>query len=107
MATFTAFTDLGQRTDLRRLNVELLTRTPMQQFQYVDVTFSAANTDTGVPHTLQVSDANAVRWQVVSINANTNVYRNTTGTAIAWQGNQVWLRAGAVCVARLIVFVEN
>ncbi len=106
MAVFPAFADTGQRKNLETLNQEMLTRTPVQQFQYVDVTFSAANTDTGIPHTLKVSDVNAVRWVMVSVNAAASIYRSTTGAATPWQANQIWLRASAICIARLYVFVE-
>ena len=62
--------------------------------------------DVDVPHALNPTNAETVRWIIVTIDANTAVYRDTSGTAKAWQVGHIWLRAGAACDARLLLFIE-
>jgi hypothetical protein len=60
-----------------------------------------------IPHTLNPADGNLVRWHVVTLDADTTIYRNPAGTARTWTPTQIWLRSGAACHARLLLFLER
>lgn len=82
------------------LDDALTKSTPVQQWQYVSVTFNAnANGDTDIPHRLKVTDPYAVDFQVLNLKLTAApgtvpvVYRNMAGTARPWQNNFLVLRS--------------
>ncbi len=79
---------------------------PFGNWQYVDVTFPGG-VDVDIPHTLKVTDVEGVRWLVCMISGDTTVYKDLTITRKPWQVGHIWLRTGAACTARLLLFLER
>lgn len=78
----------------------------MGRFAYVDVEFTAADTDTDIAHTLKPGRPDNVRWLVVSRDADVAVYRDGSATALPWQDTFIWLRSTAAANVRLLLFIE-
>ncbi len=92
---------------VRKVN-SLWRSSPIASWQYVDVTFTGAGTDTDIAHTLDPkAEIENVRWEVVAIDADTTIYRDPAPTRRPWQATHIWLRAGAACHARLLLFLER
>lgn len=95
--------DRGPSTE--RLN--LLKLLPFGQYEYVDVTFAAADTDTLIPYSiLRPENVNAVRWLDVTPGAG-RVYRAADPNRQSWGLNYVILRNSAAGVTRLLLFLER
>lgn len=80
----------------------------------MDVVFNAtANVDTDIPHALDPSDPESVRWVVVRVQLSAApatppvVYVDTSATRRPWQVGQIYLRCTLASVtARLLLFLE-
>jgi hypothetical protein len=91
---------------------------PFKRFEYVDVTFGAADTDTVIPYTiLRPNDVERVRWLDVTPNTvvtgtttetRVDVYRSNLPGRLAWGPGYVVLRATAAnYTTRLLLFLER
>jgi len=101
-----AFTPDEQQA-LQRERVARLRSTPISRYVYVDVSFDTANQDTDIAlGDLKPQDPDAVRWVPVSLSTAATIYRDLSGTAVAWQQSHIKLRSSAICDARLLLFVE-
>jgi hypothetical protein len=77
---------------------------PYTAFQYVDVTFSTANTDYPIAHTLQPANPEDIDYEVVRKDRAGDLYHDQTGTRKAWGTGYIILRcsvASAVMTLRL------
>lgn len=84
-----------------------LTQIPFGQYEYVDVSFAAADTDTLIPTTLKVENPKFVRWLDVTPNvgAFVRIYRATGSEVVE---NNLKLRCNIANYAtRLLLFVER
>lgn len=90
---------------------------PFRRYEYVTVTFTAANTDTVIPYAiLRPNAVDDVRWldvtpsTVVSgaTETPTTVYRSQLPTRLAWGQGYIVLRATtAGYQTRLLLFLER
>jgi hypothetical protein len=85
----------------------LLRMLPVGQYEYVDATFAAADTDTVIPYTiLKPEDFNDVRW--IDVTPQTGkVYRAIDPNKVAWGQNYVILRSTVAGTTRLLLFLER
>lgn len=87
------------------------------QYEFVDVTFTAANTDTVIPYSvLKPEDPNDVRWfdvtqKAVNVGGTdtlAHVYQSGLPSALAWAQGYIVLRATVAGYStRLKLFVER
>ena len=86
---------------------QLLQMLPLGQYEYVDVTFAAADTDTTIPYTrLKTEDYNSVRF--IDITPSTGkVYRAAHPNKTAWGLNYMILRCTVAQTTRLLLFLER
>lgn len=101
------------------------TSVPFAKFEYVSVTFSAADTDTDIPITLNPTDPEAVRWIVVGTEGTATalvggwdgpvvslslspsaIYRDGSASRRAWTPTTIWLRSQQAGTFRLLLFLE-
>jgi hypothetical protein len=93
----------GRPTDSARVE-----RTPFGRFTYVDVTFTLANANTAVPHTLKVPDSNAVRYEVIRKDRACDVYEDFSPNRRTWKPNLIYLKCDtAGAQVRLRLFTER
>lgn len=86
----------------------LLPRIPFAKVQFLTVVFSAANTDTIVPHTLLTDRPTEVRYLPVGQSAAGSVYHDTSATARQWGSDFLILRCStAPNTVRLLLFTER
>ncbi len=90
---------LGLRADWDRARLAQERTAPLRAYQYVDVTFLTADTDTAVPHQLGTPDT--LCWVPCQLSAGAVVYR-APGTAATT--STLVLRASAPCVCRLLLW---
>jgi hypothetical protein len=89
--------------DLRRLEEQ----SAIARWRYVDVVFTAADTDTAVAHDFKGLDPEEIRWVTLAVEGDAYVYRAARGTRTAFSVDQIFLRASAPCAARLLLLVEH
>ena len=87
------------------------------QYEYVTVTFQAANTETTIPYTvLRTEDPESVRWidvtpgavDVASVDTPVAVYRSGLPGRLAWGTGYIVLKASvAGYTTRLKLFLER
>jgi hypothetical protein len=90
---------------------------PFKRYEYVTVTFGAANTDLVIPYSiLRPTDLESVRWMDVSpttvysggSETVAHVYRSQDPTRLAWGANYIVLRATVANYStRLLLFLER
>ncbi len=87
--------------------LELFKLMPIGQYEYVDVTFAAADTDTVISYSIiRPEDFNSVRWIDVTPNAG-RVYRAVDPNKRNWESGYVILRSTAIGSTRLMLFLER
>ncbi len=87
--------------------LEIFKLLPFGQYEYVDVTFTVADTDTVINYnTLRPEDVNAIRWLDVTP-STARVYRAVAPNRTNWAPGYVILRATAACTTRLLLFLER
>ena len=96
---------------------------PFARFQYVTLTATAADTDIDVPHDLNPTNPEEVRWIVVGTEGTASatvggwdgpiaavssgsIYRDASASRKAWQPGYIWLRAMHPGTFRLLLFLE-
>ena len=99
------------------LNPDLLQHLSDGQYEFVNVTFQAADTDTIIPYTrLTPEDPTEVRWIEITPNAVNvggtdtvpNLYQSALPTAQAWVRGYIVLRSSvAGYTTRLKLFLER
>lgn len=90
---------------------------PFRRFEYVDVTFQKANTDTVIPYSiLRPNSIESIRWMdvtpgtVVSGSSETPayVYKSNLPSRLAWAPGYIVLRATQDTYStRLLLFLER
>ena len=94
--------------DVPFLERQLVAFSPVARWQYVTVTFGSANTDYDIPHTLRVTDPEAVNYQVVRADRATSIYHNQAAGRTTWKPGYILLRSSiANAVVRLLLTVEQ
>lgn len=87
-------------------------RIPFSKFDFVDVTFGSANADTDIPHDLDPSDPESVRffpiqWEFTSTPATVPVvYKDSGVNKMSWQSTHIYLRSTVAGTCRLLLFLE-
>jgi hypothetical protein len=86
---------------------QLLRMLPQGQYEYVDVTFAAADTDTVITYSsLAPEDFNAIRW--IDVTPGTGrVYRASNPDRTTWKQGYVILRSTVAGTTRLLLFLER
>lgn len=80
---------------------------PFSQYQYVDVVFTTADSDTFIEHQLKTDDPEAIRYEVVSRDRAGDVYHDYSAARRAWKPGYLLLRcATAGARVRLRLFTE-
>jgi hypothetical protein len=85
---------------------QLLRMLPQGQYEYVDVSFAMADTDTVIPTSLVPEDPNSIRWIDVTPSSG-KVYRASDPNRVAWQNGYIILRNTEVQSTRLLLFLER
>jgi hypothetical protein len=88
---------------------------PFGAYEFVDVTFTAANTDTIVPYTLRTDDPESIRWIDISRGSvysgsetPGHVFRSGNSTRKNWAPSYLVLQSSVAGYAtRLFLFVER
>jgi hypothetical protein len=75
---------VGRGTDLARLRDEFEKSSPFAAFEYVPVTFLAADSDLDVIHHLSPLTPEQIDYQIVRKDRACDVYHDTSGTRRAW-----------------------
>jgi len=92
---------------LTNVRKDLYGMLPLSQYEYVDATFTAADTDTVIHYTrLKTEDFNAVRWIDITPNAG-RVYRASNPNKKNWDSGYIILRSSAIGSTRLLLFLER
>jgi hypothetical protein len=79
--------------EISRLEENMLKFSPYRGWYITTVTFpSNANTDVDIPHTLSVSNPEAVQYQVLQSAQPVIVYHDTSPTRVAWSQGLIRLR---------------
>ena len=111
------------RADLHREETARRESVPFARFQYVTMTAPTADVDVDIPHDLNPSDPETVRWLVVGtegtastpvggwdgpvvVVSSGSVYRDASASRKAWQPGYIWLRAMHPGTFRLLLFLE-
>lgn len=81
--------------EILQLRQELLSATPYTTYEYVNVSFTAADTDKDIRHNLRPADPEGIHYQVVRRDRNTTIYHNQTGTRREWGAGYIVLRSSA------------
>jgi hypothetical protein len=77
----------------------------MGQYEFIDATFVAADTDTTLIYSiLKPEDPNSVRWIDVTPTGNT-IYRAQDPNKVRWENGYIILRATDACTTRLLLFL--
>ena len=105
---FETWDNPNERKSLQRERQARLASTPISSFQYSDVIFTAANTDTEIPITLQVGQEGAatIRFIPVSLPGAGTVYRDVSASAKAWSPTRIYLRFSSTGTVRMLIFTE-
>lgn len=77
------------------------------RFEYVNVTFAAADQDVDIPHTLKPGYNEEVRYLVVRQSAPAGIYQDLGPTRRPWQRTHIFLRASIPTTARLLLVLES
>lgn len=92
---------------MQNMRSEMFRMLPMGQYEFVDVTFAAADTDTVVPYSiLHPQDFESIRWIDVTPQSG-KVYRASDPNKTAWGNGYIILRNTAAQTTRLLLFVER
>ena len=95
--------DKGKTID----KLELLKLLPIGQYEYVDATFTAADTDTVIPYSIiRPEDPESVRWFDITPHTG-RVYRALAPDRTSWGDNYVILRSTVAGATRLLLFLER
>jgi hypothetical protein len=88
-------------------DAQLLRMLPVGQYEYVDVSFVMADTDTVISYTnLRAENPESIRW--IDITPSTGrVYRAADPNKTTWNSGYVILRSTAIGSTRLLLFVER
>jgi hypothetical protein len=87
--------------------LELLKLLPIGQYEYVDATFTAADTDTVITYSIiRPENPENVRWFDVTPHTG-RVYRALAPNRTSWGQNYVILRSTVVGPTRLMLFLER
>ena len=81
---------------------------PYAQWERVDVTFGAANTDYDIPHTLKIADPEDEDYSVLRADRATSIFHDQSATRSPWQLGYVLLRSSAAsAVVTLLLTVRQ
>jgi hypothetical protein len=80
-------------------------RLPIAQWQVVRVTFTAANADKDIPHTLSPPTPEHVEYVVLRQSGAGSVYQDFSATRLAWQPGFILLRCSATITVDLLLLV--
>jgi hypothetical protein len=80
-------------------------RVPFAQWQLVTVTFTAADTDQDIQHSLKPTRPDDIRYIPIRQSAAGSIYEDMTGARQAWQRNLIYLRASAAMTVDLLLVV--
>ncbi len=94
---------------------QLLKLLPMAQYEYVDITFTAANTETSIRHNLKVDSGDDIRWIDVTRGSvysageqPVTVFRSGNPARKDWGSDYIFLMANvAGYTTRLLLFKER
>lgn len=78
--------------EIRQLQTSLDRRAPAGQYQYVDMVFELADTDTPIPHQLRASPYADIMYEVVKASAACVVYEDMSPTRQDWNESFIYLR---------------
>lgn len=85
---------------------QLLKMLPINTYEFVNVTFAAADTDTVIATTLVTDSPNDIRW--IDVTPGTGrVYRAADPNKTPWKNTYIILRSSAIGSTRLLLFVER
>ena len=86
---------------------QLLRMLPQGQYEYVDASFVAADTDTTINYSiLKPQEFDAIRWIDITPNVG-RIYRAIDPNKISWGNGYVILRSTAIGSTRLLLFLER
>lgn len=91
---------------LRDFHSQFLQSSPAVQFEYVDVTFSSANTDYDIRTTLRPSDPDGILYFLVKADRATLIYNDQSASRKVWASGYIILRssvANANCTLLLTI----
>lgn len=90
---------------------------PFDHYEYVDITFGAADTDTVIPYTvIHPNDPTEIRWIDITPNSVYNgsadvtpvLYRSASPTRMVWTSSAIFLRSSVASYStRLLLFLER
>jgi hypothetical protein len=80
-------------------------RVPIAQWEIVRVTFSAADTDTDIPHALVPPTAEHIEYVPIRKSGAGDVYQDMSATRVPWQNTFIYLRCTALITVDLLLFV--
>lgn len=95
--------DLKQSPHLNRLERKLQDQFPHVAYQYVDVLFSASDTDTDVATTLTPIDSEAIDYYQVRADRPCQVYSDHSSTRRPWGKGYVILRCSEAAQVRVLL----
>jgi hypothetical protein len=80
-------------------------RVPFAQWEVVQVTFTAPDTDLDIRHSLRPTTPDGIRYIPLRQTAAGSIYEDMTGARQAWQSGLIYLRASAALTADLLLVV--
>jgi len=97
---------LSNEKSIQLLNERVARSLPFTQAEYVTVVFSAADTDTPVPHALKTTNYDGINYQAVRMSLPAIIYHDASSTRTAWKSGFIYLRSTAPTTVRLLLTVE-
>ena len=76
-----------------RILIDPLVIVPVRDYRYVEVTFTSANTDQDVVHTLTPVNPENINYLVVRKDRACDIYHDQSGTRRVWGTNYIVLKS--------------
>lgn len=99
-----------------RVEEDIRRQIPIKQYRIVEATFTEANVDTPISHTLRVDYPEDIRWLDITpgtvytggVDTVAHLYRSSGPTRLEFTTNTVYLRSTvAGYTTRILLFVER
>lgn len=90
----------------QQFDKELAKGVPFDAFQFIEVSFGAADTDLDIPHTLAPLDPESLGYLVLKADRATSIYHDQTGTRRPWTRDYIVLRSSTANAVITLLLVK-
>lgn len=90
----------------QQFDTEIVKGVAFDAFQFIEVTFGAADTDLDIPHTLAPVDPESLGYIVLRADRATSIYHDQSGTRRPWTRDYIVLRSGTADAVVTLLIVK-